>query len=142
MEMSTLTLVRRQIEFLPADSILRLPPDIFGIYVLYEYHSRPDAYDVRYVGVASSSKTADARTVLERQRQGNGFRWTHCSVFELWGNITSVDDAEIDQLFYRIYSRDTKLKPQLTRWKKKELDENSFVPRELFIKFIKQMPKL
>lgn len=61
MEQSPLRLIKRCIEYLPVEEILRFPRGIRGIYVLYKYRPRIDGYDVVYVGMTNAGNGGGVR---------------------------------------------------------------------------------
>lgn len=112
--MASLRLIQRCAEWIPRDKIKEIPRRRRGIYVLYRKRGRlparrprgkyhPDRYDVLYVGMADSSMRARLRSHAKSKRKK---AWTHCSVYEVWPNITEDEIRELEGLFRHIYRRD------------------------------------
>ena len=108
MEQSPLRLIKRIQERLPKSGINDLPTGLRGIYVLYLFRRRTEAYNVVYVGMARSGGRGGIRGRLKSHRRNKGDLWTHCSVFEVWDNIRDEEVVELEGLFRQIYARDQK----------------------------------
>ncbi|MES9945042.1 MAG: GIY-YIG nuclease family protein [Candidatus Thiodiazotropha sp.] len=108
MEQSSLRLIKRCIEYLPVEDILRFPRGIRGIYVLYKYRSRINKYDVVYVGMTNAGSGGGVRGRLRGHKKRKEGLWTHCSVFEVWDNIRDEEIVELEGLFRHIYRLDAK----------------------------------
>jgi len=122
MAQSPLGLIKRAEEFLAVAKLSRLPPGMRGIYILYRHRRRLDRYDVVYVGMASSSIRARVRS--HRKKKANLF--THCSIFEVWDNITEAEIEELEGLFrhfYRFDSRASALNRQRSYKKLKQIPQ-------------------
>lgn len=102
---SPLRLFKRRQEFVPVDSIFDLPGGMRGIYVLYRYRPRVGKYDVVYVGMAAEG---GIRPRLKAHRRKKRDLWTHCSVFEVWENITQSEVKELEGIFRHIYRKDSR----------------------------------
>jgi len=61
-----------------------------GIYVLYQYRPRVNHYDVVYVGMAAKGGIRPRLRSHKRKKEG---LWTHCSVFEVWDNISVAEQV-------------------------------------------------
>ena len=108
MEQSPLRLIKRCIEYLPVEEILRFPRGIRGIYVLYKHRPRIDKYDVVYVGMTNTGGGSGVRGRLRGHKKHKAGLWTHCSVFEVWDNIRDEEIVELEGLFRHIYRYDAK----------------------------------
>lgn len=108
---SPLRLFKRRREFLPASSVDDLPRGMRGIYVLYNQGRRAKKFDVVYVGMAAEG---GMRPRLRSHKKKKAGLWTHCSVFEVWENITPTEVAELEGIFRHIYRKDS-LASQLNR---------------------------
>ena len=105
MTQSPLRLIKRAEEFLAVTELRRLPAGMRGIYVLYRHRRRLDRYDVVYVGMASSGSI---RARLRSHRRKKASLFTHCSIFEVWDNITEPEVEELEGLFRHFYRFDSK----------------------------------
>ena len=105
MAQSPLRLIKRAEEFLAVSELRRLPAGMRGIYVLYRHRRRLDRYDVVYVGMASSGSI---RVRLRSHRRKKASLFTHCSIFEVWDNITEAEVEELEGLFRHFYRFDSK----------------------------------
>ncbi len=120
-KVSELRLFKRQEEFVSVQYIDDLPRGMRGIYVLYKYRPRIRRYDVVYVGMAAEGGIGPR---LRSHRKRKKDLWTHCSVFEVWDNITHAEVKELEGIFRHIYRRDSraaKLNVQRTFAKMKRL---------------------
>jgi len=108
MEQSPLRLIKRCIEYLPVEEVLRFPRGVRGIYVLYKYRPRIDRYDVVYVGMTNAGNGGGVRGRLRGHKKHKAGLWTHCSVFEVWDNIRDEEIVELEGLFRHIYRYDAK----------------------------------
>jgi predicted nuclease of predicted toxin-antitoxin system len=109
MPQSPLRLIRRSLEYLTVDEVGALPPNLRGIYVLYEFitprgRSLKPHYDVVYVGMA---RKGGIRGRLRSHKRSKRKLWTHCSVFEVWDNIRDDEVAELEGLFRHLYRDDS-----------------------------------
>jgi len=109
-----LYLIRRCAEWIPREDLRCVGPKRRGIYVLYRKHGhlppsrrgvkhRYDRYDVLYIGMADTSIRGRLRSHAQSKRKR---AWTHCSVYEVWPNITADQIRELEGLFRHIYRRD------------------------------------
>ena len=120
---STLRLIKRTEEFLSVAELRRLPADMRGIYVLYRHRRPLDRYDVVYVGMAFSG---GIRVRLRSHRKKKANLFTHCSIFEVWDNITKAEVEELEGLFrhfYRFDSRASALNRQRSYKKLKQIPQ-------------------
>ncbi len=108
MQQSPLRLIKRCIEYLPVEDVLRFPRGVRGIYVLYKYRPRIGKYDVVYVGMTKAGEGGGVRGRLRGHRKIKSGLWTHCSVFEVWDNIRDEEIVELEGLFRHIYHHDSK----------------------------------
>lgn len=108
MPQSELRLIRRIQEFVPIKEVELLPRGLRGIYVLYKYRRRNDAYDVVYVGMTWSGNRGGVRGRLMRHKKTKSTMWSHCSIFEVWDNIRDEEITELEGLFRQIYRYDQK----------------------------------
>ena len=104
MEQNPLRLIKRCAEYIPIEDINMIPRNLRGIYVLYYRRPRKKMYDVVYVGMA----TGGIRGRLNAHRRKKQGLWSHCSVFEVWGNIRDDEISEMEGLFRHIYKMDSR----------------------------------
>jgi len=102
---SPLRLLKRRQEFVPVEDVNALPRGMRGIYVLYNYRPRVRRFDVVYVGMAAEG---GIRPRLRSHRAKKKDLWTHCSVFEVWDNVTPGEVKELEGIFRHIYRRDSR----------------------------------
>jgi len=103
MPISELRLIKRWQQFVPQSEIKQIPGKLRGIYVLYKYARRTKSYNVVYVGMA----VGGIKGRLNSHKRKKAGLWTHCSVFEVWDNITEAEVRELEGLFRQIYSKDS-----------------------------------
>ena len=108
MPVSELRLIKRWQKRLPKDQINSLPSQLRGLYVLYKYARKTQSYNVVYVGMAGVGNQGGIRSRLYSHRRKKGDLWTHCSVFEVWDNITEPEVRELEGLFREIYRKDSR----------------------------------
>ena len=82
MRTSTSLLFKSFHEFVPAEEISKLPKKMRGIYALYKKDK--EFFNLMYVGMTDSG--AKGRILSHSKSKAEG--WSHCSVFEVWDNIT------------------------------------------------------
>lgn len=102
---SALRLLKRRQEFISIDGISLLPRGMRGIYVLYVHRPKLNRFDVVYVGMAADGSI---RSRLHSHTRRKKNLWTHCSVFEVWENITPAEVKELEGIFRHIYRRDSR----------------------------------
>jgi hypothetical protein len=102
---STLRLFKRRQEFVPVEAVDDFPRGMRGIYVLYKHRRRVRRFDVVYVGMAAKG---GIRPRLRSHRAKKKDLWTHCSVFEVWDNITHAEVKELEGIFRHIYRKDSR----------------------------------
>jgi hypothetical protein len=102
---SALRLFKRREEFVPIDRVNDLPRGMRGVYVLYKQRPRIRKFDVVYVGMAAEG---GMRPRLRSHKKKKDGLWTHCSVFEVWENITPAEVKELEGIFRHIYRRDAR----------------------------------
>jgi len=120
---STLKLIWKAEEFLSVAELRGLPAGMRGIYVLYLHRPKLDRYDVVYVGMASSGSIR-VRVNSHRKKKANLF--THCSIFQVWPNVTEAEVEELEGLFrhfYRFDSRASALNRQRSYKKLKQIPQ-------------------
>ena len=105
MTQSLTYLFKRSFEFVPVDELNTLPKRVRGLYVLYRAEAE-QKMEVVYVGMVRGDK-AGTKGRLETHRRTKKDLWTHCSVFEVWDNITKEQVEELEGLFRHIYRRDS-----------------------------------
>ena len=94
-------------EFVHKRDINQMPTGLRGVYVLYKYRRRQQAYDVVYVGMTrSSSGRGGIKSRLRSHKRSKGDMWSHFSVFEVWDNIRDDEIVELEGLFRQIYRYD------------------------------------
>lgn len=108
MAQSALRLINRFAEFIHVDKINEMPKALRGIYVLYNYRPKIKMYDVVYVGMTAAGKRGGIRGRLKKHRKKKSGLWTHCSIFEVWDNISKEEVKELEGLFRHIYRRDSR----------------------------------
>jgi len=108
MPVSELRLVKRWQPPTHRSEVKGIPPKTRGIYVLYKYSRKTDAYNVVYVGMAGVGKRGGIRGRLGSHLRKKAGLWTHFSVFEVWDNVTEAEVVELEGLFRQIYSRDSR----------------------------------
>ena len=102
---SPLRLLKRRQEFVPVGGVDDLPRGMRGIYVLYAYRPRIRRFDVVYVGMAAEG---GIRPRLRSHRIKKKGLWTHCSVFEVWENVTPAEVKELEGILRHIYRKDSR----------------------------------
>jgi hypothetical protein len=102
---SPLRLIKRRQELLPLKDVDLLPRGMRGIYVLYNHMPNAGRFDVVYVGMAASGSV---RRRLKSHRKRKKDLWTHCSVYEVWDNISPAEVKEIEGIFRHIYRKDSR----------------------------------
>jgi hypothetical protein len=102
---SPLRLLKRRQEFVPVEEIDKLPRGMREVYVLYRRIAARGRFDVVYVGMAAEG---GMRPRLRSHRKKKKGLWTHCSVFEVWDNITPGEVRELEGMFRHIYRRDSR----------------------------------
>jgi len=75
---------------------------IRGIYALFKGRPQRKIYNVRYVGMSTTS----VRGRLMRHREKKGPLWSHCSVFQVWENIRDEEIKELEGILRHIYHHD------------------------------------
>ena len=108
MPVSELRFIKRWQPLVPQEQINSIPRQLRGIYVLYKYVRKTQSYNVVYVGMAGVGKRGGIRSRLYSHRRKKGDLWTHCSVFEVWDNITEPEVRELEGLFREIYRKDSR----------------------------------
>ena len=108
MEQSPLRLIKRCVEYVSVNEILRFPKGVRGIYVLYKFRPKRKAYNVVYVGMTNSGGGGGVRGRLRSHKKHKSGLWSHCSVFEVWDNIRDEEIVELEGLFRHIYKHDAK----------------------------------
>ncbi len=101
---SPLRLIKRREEFMPVSDVDSLPRGMRGIYVLYLHRPRVGQYDVVYVGMAARGGIRPRLRSHKRKKEG---LWTHCSVFEVWDNISVAEVVELEGILRHLYRKDS-----------------------------------
>ena len=102
MRQSTSLLFKRFVEYLPASDVETLPPGIRGIYALYQ-GDQSGHRNLMYVGMTAGG----AKGRIHRHSAGKkADKWTHCSVFEVWDNITDEQIRELEALLRHLLRLD------------------------------------
>jgi len=108
MTVSQSYLFKNYLEFVPIDRIKEdVPNSIRGLYVLYHSPDGKKTMNVVYIGMARGENIAGIKSRLVRHASSKrkvGL-WTHCSVFEVWHNITKSQVEELEALFRHVYSK-------------------------------------
>jgi len=104
MPVSECYIFKNAIEYLPKDRINEVPRGVRGIYVLH--HANEDETDMSVVYIGISQGKSGARSRLRKHRTKKADAWTHCSVYEVWDNISEALVKELEGLFRSIYKRD------------------------------------
>ena len=107
MSVSLMRLIKYSIEFLPQNRINEIQPHARGLYVLYQ-KGRGEVYSVVYIGIAHGLKAAGMRGRLKQHVKQKGKDWTHCSVFEVWDNISQQEVKELEGILRHLYRYDPK----------------------------------
>ena len=103
MRQSTSLLFKNFYEYLPIERALELPQKMRGLYVLYMTDGK-NGMSIVYVGMTDSG--AKGRILKHRFGKKEGL-WTHCSVYEVWDNITQEQIAELEALFRHVLRKDS-----------------------------------
>lgn len=103
---SVLRLIKRSAEFIPVESLSKVPRRTRGLYVLYEKQAvaGKTCFDVVYVGLARTGIRARLTSHAKTKRQA----WTHFSAFEVWDNVRDEELVELEGLFRHLYRTDSK----------------------------------
>ena len=81
-------------EYVPLDRIKDLKPGMRGIYALYQEVGK--SRNLMYVGMTDGG--AKGRIGRHSAGKKTGL-WSHCSIFEVWDNITQEQIDELEALF-------------------------------------------
>lgn len=98
---STSLLFKSFYEYVRAEDIQSLPRAIRGIYALYQQDEN-GKLNLAYVGMTSSG----AKGRLGKHAESKFGRWSHCSVLEVWDNVTREQIQELEALFRHTLRRD------------------------------------
>ena len=104
--MSPLRLIKWCAQWRPKDEWARVPVELRGIYVLHHRKDRSQAYNVVYVGMATSGKGIRRRLGSHAHSRRKSNKWTHFSFFVVWENIRNDEISELEALFREIYRKD------------------------------------
>lgn len=89
-------------EFLPSSEVSSLPKAIRGLYALYK-KDEAGCFNLVYVGMTD----AGAKGRLFKHSGGEKLgKWTHCSVFQVWDNITMEQIKEQEALLRHMLRKD------------------------------------
>ena len=100
MRSSTSLLFKSFYEFVPVEDLRNLPKRMRGIYALYKQEGT--FFNLMYVGMTD----AGAKGRLSSHGKKKAEAWTHCSVFEVWDNITLEQIKELEALFLQVLRKD------------------------------------
>ena len=104
MRESTSLLFKAFHEFVPIDKVQNLPRKMRGIYALYQADP-PDARNLVYVGMTDAG--AKGRIGKHAGAEAKVGKWSHCSVFEVWDNITQEQIEELEALLRHMLRKDS-----------------------------------
>jgi len=90
-------------EYVPKARVDEIPARLRGIYVLYQENGRE--MNVKYVGMARGEKSG-AKGRLWKHENTKADSWTHCSVYEVWDNITAAQIVELEGFVRHLYRKD------------------------------------
>ena len=90
-------------EYLPKEQVSEIPARVRGIYVLYQQNGKE--MNVTYVGMARGEKSG-AKGRLWKHETSKADSWTHCSVYEVWDNITAAQIMELEGFVRHLYRKD------------------------------------
>ena len=91
---STSLLFKSFYEFVPASKMSDLPRGIRGIYALYQ-EDEAGKLNLAYVGMTGTG----VKGRLGKHAESKAGHWSHCSVFEVWDNVTRDQIEELEALF-------------------------------------------
>lgn len=95
MRTSTSLLFKNFYEFISVNDLPSIPAKIRGIYALYCEEGK--YMNLMYVGMTDAG--AKGRLKRHKNSKRKEDRWTHCSIFEVWDNITAEQIKELEALF-------------------------------------------
>lgn len=101
-------LFKSSYEYLPRERVDTLPARTRGIYVLY--NKIANNMNVVYVGMARGEKSG-AKGRLWKHETSKSDAWTHCSVYEVWDNITASQVQELEGFVRHLYRKDGSTNP-------------------------------
>ena len=102
MRESTSLLFKAFHEFVPVADLSSLPKKMRGIYALYQAEP-PEKRNLVYVGMTD----AGAKGRIGRHADDKTGKWSHCSVFEVWDNITQEQIEELEALLRHMLRKDS-----------------------------------
>lgn len=121
MRESTSLLFKAFYEFVPAGEVSSLPKAMRGLYALYK-EDEAGRLNLVYVGMTD----AGAKGRLFKHNAGAKLgKWTHCSVYQVWDNITLEQIKEQEAFLRHMLRKDAaanslaKQKGSATFWKLK-----------------------
>ena len=88
-------------EYVPAAHIQTLPKAIRGIYALYQ-QDETGKLNLAYVGMTGRG----AKGRLGTHAETKFGQWSHCSLLEVWDNVTREQIEELEALFRHTLRRD------------------------------------
>lgn len=88
-------------EFVPASQMSGLPSGMRGLYALYQ-EDKAGKLNLAYVGMTGNG----AKGRLGKHTESKAGSWSHCSVFEVWDNITQSQIEELEALFRHSLRKD------------------------------------
>jgi len=104
-------LFKRSYEFIASDDIESFPYRVRGIYVLYKEDKEVPStagkkpMNVVYVGMARGEKSGVRGRLMDHRKKKKDL-WSHCSVFEVWDNISPSLVEELEGMFRHIFRKD------------------------------------
>lgn len=98
-------LFKRSYEYVLKENVSQLPLRIRGIYVLYK-KGKAQEMNVTYVGMARGERSG-AKGRIGHHSATKADSWTHCSVYEVWDNITAAQVMELEGFVRHLYRRDS-----------------------------------
>ena len=89
-------------EFIPKDEVSSLPNKTRGLYVLYR-EDEVGNLNLVYVGMTDSG--AKGR-IYKHSAGEKSDKWTHCSVYQVWDNITHEQIEELEAFLRQMLRKD------------------------------------
>ncbi len=106
MSISELRLIKNVIEYQSKENMHMVPVKTRGIYALYQYDKKREAYDLVYIGMARGRNSGIKGRLESHRRQKDGL-WSHFSVYEVWDNIREDEVEELEGLFRHLFRHDS-----------------------------------
>jgi len=123
---STSLLFKSFYEYIPIEDLESLPRKIRGIYALYQKDEK--FLNLMYVGMTNYGVKGRLKNHSKNELKATA--WTHCSVFEVWDNITLEQIQELEALFRQVLRKDAtanklNIQKRSTRFTKLEKETKS-----------------